>query len=377
MTVAAFDKLKLPLLKQPGAIDLKAGAIPGIDGMRAISVLLVVVSHYGFAAFVPGALGVTTFFFISGFLITILMLREASASGSITIGHFYIRRFLRLEPELLAYLGASSVFGILYGGFPRIGDFTYALFHVTNYWYVASTVGIANVDMRWPQLWSLAVEEHYYLTYPFLFVAFYKRPGRLLAILLGICVGALAWRAVLTGFGAPESYTYTATDARLDSIAYGCLTALALWPSDTRSASISTAVRFALPAGGALLLATLMLRSPVFRETLRYSVQGVALSLIFIGLMSADGAWLRKYLEYPALRHIGRLSYAAYLWHLEPLHVAEYLLGPDLFATSPYARPALIVVGGGATFAIAEMSHRWVYKLALDLRKRFGSHAAG
>src|SRR4051794_36432297 len=80
------------------AIDavLEGRVIPGLDGLRAVSVLLVIFSHYGFGNMIPGGLGVTVFFFISGFLITTLLLREHAATGEISIGRFYIRRFLRL-----------------------------------------------------------------------------------------------------------------------------------------------------------------------------------------------------------------------------------------------------------------------------------------
>lgn len=83
--------------------------IPGLDGVRAVSILIVMISHSGMENLVPGVLGVTIFFFLSGFLITSLLFDEYGQNGCINIPSFYVRRFLRLYPPLLVYIGSIIV----------------------------------------------------------------------------------------------------------------------------------------------------------------------------------------------------------------------------------------------------------------------------
>jgi peptidoglycan/LPS O-acetylase OafA/YrhL len=96
-------------------------AIPSLDGIRAVSVLIVVLSHVGLGHVVPGGLGVTIFFFLSGYLITTLLLQEHARNGSIHVGRFYIRRFLRLAPPLMITLAVAYALvlsGLVPGGAP-------------------------------------------------------------------------------------------------------------------------------------------------------------------------------------------------------------------------------------------------------------------
>lgn len=204
----------------------------------------------------------------------------------------------------------------------------------------------------------------------------HRNAGRLLNVLVAICLAAFVWRCIMVGLGAPQRYTYAATDARLDSIAYGCITSLILWRHSNVLARFLRYLWLALPLGLSIILASLLIRSPAFRETLRYSLQGVALSLIFLGLFTSAGRKVTTLLDAPAMRWMGRMSYAAYLWHLEPLYIFRYFLGADI-ATSSLGMAALVsIVGCGATFSLAALSHRYVYRPVLAVRRRFGSHAA-
>lgn len=368
----------LILTKSRGSLDisrLKSGEIPGIDGLRAISVLLVMVAHYGFGDLVPGGLGVAIFFFISGFLITTLMLREASETGQISVRNFYVRRFLRLQPELFVYVALSALAGIAYIGVPHLGDFAAAFLYVTNYYQLVVEGEFTEAGVRWPQLWSLAVEEHYYLTYPLLFAACIQRPRRLLTIIAGACAVLLVWRSILIWKGVTSAYTYMATDCRLDSIAYGCLGALILWRFNAALAPLSRYLRWALPLGLSILLVSLAIRSPLFRETVRYSLQGIALVLIFFGLFTQWGRTTTLFLDAWPMRWIGRMSYAAYLWHVELLYAVEHILGRDVGEMGLASKAIFTVAGCAVTFTIAALSHHCIYRRVLAIRRRFGSHA--
>lgn len=357
----------------PGAF-LFAGAIPNLDGLRAISVMLVMLSHFGFGDKAPGGLGVTAFFFLSGFLITTLLLRERGGSGVISLRNFYIRRLLRLQPELLACLAGSAVIGILYIGFPRSSDFLSATFYVTNYVDALAKMGVLSAPMRWPQLWSLAVEEHFYLAFP-LCISFFG-PDAVRRLCIPFLAAVLLWRIALTASGAPAAYTYVATDTRIDSIGYGCLTALWLWRTPTILDRCDKWIWPLLAIAGALVAATLAFRAPWFRETLRYSLQGVALSLGWIALLTPRGLRASAFLEWPAMKWIGRMSYGAYLWHLEPRHIFDHATGRAGGDLSFGEAALLSSLGIPASLFLAALSARLVYRPLLGLRRRYGSHAS-
>jgi peptidoglycan/LPS O-acetylase OafA/YrhL len=145
----------------------ESGAIPSLDGLRAISILIVLVSHAGYGSAVPGGLGVTIFFFLSGYLITTLLLDETERSGRINIGKFYLRRVFRLFPPLLVtlFIAYSLVaLGLLDGGISWSGVLA-QLFYFANYYGLFFDPGNTTAAGT-GILWSLAVEEHFYMIYP-------------------------------------------------------------------------------------------------------------------------------------------------------------------------------------------------------------------
>ena len=351
---------------------LEGGYIPGLDGVRALSVCLVMISHYGFGRFVPGGTGITVFFFLSGFLITSLLFQERNARGHVGILYFYARRFLRLAPELFAYLALSTLVGMLYDAHPSIPDLGAALLYLTNYYGIfLKHFGAA---IRWPHLWSLAVEEHYYLTYPALVTLMLWRPKRLLAILVVVCCLALAWRIASFALGFSFVYIGIASETRLDSIAYGCITAVLLTLSQGRLMSPRAAIVTSV-VGWALLLLSLALREPFFRETFRYSVQGLGLMGVFFGLfMTKTYDRLVDLLEAKPLRWMGRMSYAAYLWHLEAIILYGHFEGKGLesapFATRVFYASAFVA----ATFLLAYLSNVFIFQPTRAWRQRFSVH---
>jgi peptidoglycan/LPS O-acetylase OafA/YrhL len=348
------------------------GQLPFIDGLRAISVLLVIVSHYGFRNAVPGGLGVTIFFFLSGFLITTLLLREGQKTQTINIPHFYVRRLLRLAPELITFIVVSAVIGAIYLGFPRVMDFVSGLFYITNYyWYYAN---VHSIDVRWPHLWSLAVEEHYYLTYPLLFALFWRNARALALALIAVCLLALAWRLAMPSFGLSGKYGYVATESRLDCIAYGCLWALLFWH---RGEALERLKHWMFPLfllGCALIVASFVYRDPVFRDTFRYSVQCLSIGLIFLGLFYVPALQFpASFLNSTAMVWLGRLSYGAYLWHLEPAHAFAWAFGAEIRFLPILPRLAAVLTASAVTFGLAYLSYRLVYLRFRGLRARFGS----
>ena len=349
--------------------------IPSLDGLRAVSISIVLVSHAGFGSAVPGGLGVTIFFFLSGYLITTLLFDEYERSGRIDIGKFYLRRVFRLFPPLVVTLiiaYALVILGLLDGNISWTGVLAQLLYFANYYGLFFDPGNTTAVGTG--ILWSLAVEEHFYLIYPALLVgllALGSSRQRIVVVLAIACLAVLVWRMYLASL--PNFHverTYYSSDTRIDSIVYGCLLALVANP---RYAKAGMSNPFLEPASAALLTAaalviamTIAWRDSYFRETFRYSLQGLALMPVFYFAIKCAAHFPFTVLNYPWVARIGVYSYAMYLIHHIVINVIERN-APQLAA----AKPLLVVM----TFAIATL-----YAAILDtyvdgyfrrLRKKF------
>lgn len=198
--------------------------IKGLDGIRALSVSLVLVAHAGYENIVPGGFGVTVFFFLSGFLITTLLQKEFERSGSISYKNFMIRRFLRIIVPLylvillLLLLGYLNLYPSEYSWQGLISQ----LIFMTNYFKIYGNPDdlISGTGV----LWSLAVEEHFYILFPLIFLFFIRR-GRtqLIAFSAFMCIVIFLWRLYLSNYYDDYQRFYLASDTRFDSILYGVL----------------------------------------------------------------------------------------------------------------------------------------------------------
>jgi peptidoglycan/LPS O-acetylase OafA/YrhL len=348
--------------------------IASLDGIRAVSFMLVFLAHSGLGNIVPGGLGVTTFFFLSGFLITTLMRQELAETGDVSFKQFYLRRALRILPPfytVLAFAALLSWLGVLAGPPQREPLLAQAL-HFTNYWEVlhGAEGQIAGTGVYW----SLAVEEHFYLLFPAIFVVLHRALGtplRRAAVLWCICLLILAWRCALVfGAGVVADRTYLASDTRFDSILFGCALALVKNPAlDSEGPGERTFwLRVMLPASGGLMVVSLLFRDPKFRETFRYTLQGVALYAFFICAVRNAGLPVFRLLNHRAVQRIGVLSYSLYLVH----HVV--LLGVQRgIQIHPVFQSA---IGFAISFLVASAIWRWIEKPCARLRKRLTHHAS-
>ena len=297
--------------------------IPSLNGIRAISVLLVVLSHSGFGTILPGGLGVTIFFFLSGYLITTLMLAESEQFGNIAISRFYARRIFRLAPPLLITLAVA--YGLTYCGLLSgqitLEGLTAQLLYFANYYTIYFDPGDTKVPGGTGILWSLAVEEHFYIFFPLFMTSLVSnawRPRTMAIVFVISCLVILAWRTYLVL--SPEFFTirtYLASDTRIDSIIYGCLMAVLINPlrvmRRSKYMSLPQWALFSIAVG--FLLLSLIYRNPVFRETFRYSLQGIALLPIFyFAILFHDNAIFRHLNSVWVIR-IGAYSYVIYLIH--------------------------------------------------------------
>lgn len=293
--------------------------IPLLDGIRAISVIIVMLSHSGFGHVVPGGFGVTVFFFLSGFLITTLLINEFEKKKTINLRNFFVRRFLRLSPPLVFTLLIAYVlvaFDLIGGGVSWLGG-VFQFFYMANYHQVFNLPG--EVPEGTGILWSLAVEEHFYLFFPFLFLFLIVNTTRKSAALILIFITAvvLIWRCYLIyALEVNENRTYYSTDTRIDSILFGCIMALVINPVETtlkRKNTLKNILLFTTAALG--ILATFLYRDDIFRETFRYTFQGVLLIPIFYIAITNANSFPFRWLDYTTFQKIGFFSYSIYLIH--------------------------------------------------------------
>jgi len=347
-------------------------SIPSLDGIRAISVLIVVLSHSGFQV-VPGGLGVTIFFFLSGYLITTLIMAEHARTGEINIPKFYVRRMLRLLPPLFITLAIAyclTYFGWLAGGISFRGVAAQVTYFA-NYYGIFFDPGNTVPDGT-GILWSLSVEEHFYIFFPLLMA--WLLGNRFLPNVIGgvlglICLAVLAWRIDL--IGSPDFIplrTYYASDTRIDSIIYGCILAVVMNPAkETHGHGAMSPKQWALLAvAGCTLLATFLIRGEEFREGIRYSLQGLALMPMFYFAILFSDRLPFRYLNLPWVMKLGVYSYAIYLIHYVIIRL--FSANAPAVAEKPYLMfPIAILI----SIAFAAAIDRYVDSYFLRLRKQY------
>lgn len=364
----------------PGGMSSTAAArtksapfvIPSLDGIRALSFMVVFLAHAGMP-YVPGGFGVTVFFFLSGYLITTLLRREAEQNGRISFKLFYLRRALRILPPFYAVLAlafALTLVGLLPSHVSWPGLAAQAL-HYSNYWVIAH--GWDGLIAGTGVYWSLAVEEHFYLLFPALYVAMlkFRASGRAQhAVLLGLCALALLWRGKLVfADGVIGDRTFVASDTRFDSMLFGC--ALAVWGNpamDFPKAERPNRYELAAAALGLLLLiACFQIRDPGFRESIRYTLQGIGLYPLFFLAIRHPNLSVTRWLNFRPLRFVGTLSYSLYLVHQVVIACVWHIPSPV------YVRALLAL---GLSLLVATTIWRAIEKPCARLRSRLSASPA-
>jgi peptidoglycan/LPS O-acetylase OafA/YrhL len=339
--------------------------ITGLDGIRALAVMAVLFYHADYPWALGGFLGVETFFVLSGFLITSLLLAEWQSSGRIDLKFFWLRRARRLLPAVWLLLLVLPVAAVLFArdALPRLReDIPAALFYITNWVYVVREIPYFEAFGRPPllqQLWSLAVEEQFYVFWPLLLLALLRtfknhQRGILGTTLVLITLSSL-WMAVLYSPEAEPLRVYYGTDTRAAGFLVGALLAM-LWSPLPSTRLMRRGTTELLGWTGLLALLLLYNQLNEFQPFLYRGgilITALASALLIVGA-SSPGTSLGRLLENPVLRWIGSRSYSIYLWHWPVFILTRPGFDLDL--------PALPLRLGqvAVTFLLAELSYRWV-----------------
>ncbi len=336
----------------------------GLDGIRALAVVCVIAYHVGVPFGQGGMLGVGVFFTLSGYLITDLLLSHWNDNAHHGLGQFWIRRGRRLLPALFVMLVAVGVWVALFDAgqlAPVRRQVIAAALYVSNWSTIAQSGSyFARFAAPLPldHLWSLAIEEQFYLLWPWLLLAGFRltRSRRTLAVMtLFLAAVSVLAMGILYHPGYDPTRVYEGTDTRAFELLFGAALAM-LWPSVVSSGAVSMARRIRLDlvgAGGLVVIALLVWRTNPFSAFL-YPYGFVLLSLGTVAVVAAvvvPGSRLGAALSWPVLRWVGVRSYAIYLWQW-PIIV---LINPS-HGSLGWVRATIAV---SVTLAISSIS--WTY----------------
>ncbi|MED1612608.1 acyltransferase family protein [Bacillus paranthracis] len=300
----------------------------GLDSLRGLAILGVILYHINFNWMPGGFLGVTVFFVLSGYLITDILAMEWKRNKRIDLKKFWLSRARRLLPGMLVMLVMTLAWITIFHSSlleKMRGDSLAALFYVSNWWYIYHKLSyFDNFNQISPlnHFWSLAVEEQFYVVWPFIIsLGLYyikKQSRKILLICLGAFASALAM-AILYEPGVDPSRIYYGTDTRAFSLLIGAVLAL-VWPSNRLANKIIPKARFILDVVGGIALIIIL---AMFWKTNQYDPflykGGMVLLSIATALLVANLAHpasrIAQFLRFRPLRWVGIRSYGIYLWH--------------------------------------------------------------
>lgn len=307
--------------------------ITGLDGIRAIAVIMVLSYHLKLALFKSGFLGVTVFFVLSGYLITGILISEVEEEGTIDLKNFWLRRIRRLVP---AVMSMAVVIIFVSAVVNRViftkgcKDFLASVLGFNNWWQIFNKVSYfeaAGVPSPFTHCWSLAIETQFYLIYPLILLGIYKlaksrgegraKRGLLFAgVTLLLALISVILMIVLFDPQQDASRVYYGTDTRAFSLLFGALLAI-LWEYRMVPRRLSASVNMVL---GSVSFAVLLVMTIAINGSSNFWYRGgqfvgTILTVLVIYTVSGRKTWLSRFLSNPVLKWIGDRSYSIYLWH--------------------------------------------------------------
>ena len=307
--------------------------ITGLDGIRAIAVIMVLAYHLKLALFKSGFLGVTVFFVLSGYLITGILISEVEEEGTIDLKNFWLRRIRRLVPAVMSMavviIFVSTVVNKII--FTKgCKDFLASVLGFNNWWQIFNKVSYfeaAGVPSPFTHCWSLAIETQFYLIYPLILLGIYKlvksrgegraKRGLLFAgVTLLLALISVILMIVLFDPQQDASRVYYGTDTRAFSLLFGALLAI-LWEYRMVPRRLSASVNMVL---GSVSFAVLLVMTIAINGSSNFWYRGgqffgTILTVLMVYAVSGRKTWLSRFLSNPVLKWIGDRSYSIYLWH--------------------------------------------------------------
>lgn len=302
--------------------------MPGLDGLRAISVLAVIAYHLNLSWAPGGFLGVGVFFVLSGYLITDQLMAHWQDTGRLDLKDFWMRRLRRLMPGLFFMLGIISLYLLLFDRSMLIslkGDILSAVLYFNNWWLIFHQVSyFESFGPPSPigHLWSLAIEEQFYLLWPLILILLLRLTPQRSKLVLFTIIGAAASvvaMAFIYNVGTDPSRVYYGTDTRAFALLIGAALAI-IWPSRSLQKQIPRNPRLILDVTGVVGLLGIIL---IMWRTNEYNASlylgGLAsfsiLTAVVTVILAHPATLTGRVMGCKPLRWIGVRSYSLYLWH--------------------------------------------------------------
>lgn len=358
--------------------------VPTLDGWRAVAIVTVMLQHSSdqiasaLGSWIDpvmnvfhqnGRFGVYIFFAISGYLITTLLLDELDRNGEVRLASFYLRRAFRILPPLFVVLAVFGVLGIADVIPMPPGRWLSALLFTENYSPSRGTWYLGHV-------WSLAVEEHFYLLWPAILVLL--KPRWALRVAFALIAAVALWRLVDLSFGVTSGLGLRfddRTDTQFDGLLWGCVLAIVCRRAVYRE-------RFAALTRGwfwwgwfvALVASQVVNLDAPALFSMQLAARPILIALLVIGTVVIPARRLAAMLELPVLRWLGRISYSLYLWQ-------QLFLVWDGFEVDELAWVQWFPMNVAAAILMAVLSYRFVERPTIAIGRRLsaqvreGSHA--
>jgi peptidoglycan/LPS O-acetylase OafA/YrhL len=342
-----------------------------LDGLRALAVGIVMLAHAGSPFPRSGGVGVDIFFVLSGFLITGILSTEFQRYGSISRKNFYLRRLLRLTPALLASILLFAVLTWISNNFVRLDVIAITLTYTSNY-----ARALFDYDLQsLAHCWSLAIEEQYYLLWPFVVVVVERNIRTILSkflALLSLSLLLALYRAAMVGTFDATRINF-ALDTHMDGLVMG--SALAYFAAFLATLKDSVALdrflqllsKLVVPASicGLLVIMHFITWGNPWMARLGYTLVAGGSCVIVLDLVASPFSLIRSFLENPFFTYFGKISYGLYLYHFPVYHFIEYELSDF---SQIYVKAVMVT----ATIGIASLSYHLIERPILRFKEHYG-----